>query len=359
MASKKEENISILLKNFVESQKEILIVFLYNREGLLISKYGQFELENKEEKEIEQVHAALSLLCENLIKKMSLQYQIGRFGTGTFDTPDNRIIFIEAGPDAILICVCSYDTNLDKIFPVTYIVVEKIAQLLEESFDYNFNSLDIPDLTFNEDLELERLTVDKSDPILENVFLKHQIRITPGKRKAFKLIVLGSAAVGKTTLINSFLQKHQITDYRPTLGISISTKKYNLQGFKDDTISFLIFDLAGQEFFKRVRHDYYTGASCAFIVYDITRKDTFEDAINFWYKDAKNELTSDIPIVFIGNKIDLEDERQVLKEEGVSKANELKASFIETAALHNINVLDTFKIIGIGLLFKTIEDVLE
>ena len=354
MVIKKEENISTLLKNFVETQKDVLMAFLYSRDGLLMGKYGKSDLESKDE-----VLGAISGLVENLIKKMSLEYKIGRFGTGTFDTPDNRIIFLEAGPEAILLSVCEYDTNLDKLFPVAFIVVEKIAQLLEESFDFQFNSLDIPDLTFNENLELERLTVAESKPILEDVYLKHQIKISRGKRKAFKLIVLGSAAVGKTTLVNSFLQKHQTTDYRPTLGISISTQKYSIQGFKEDTISFLIYDLAGQEFFKRVRHDYYTGANCVFIIYDITRKETFDDALNFWFKDAQDELGNDIPFVLIGNKLDLEKERQVPKEEVLKKANELKASFIETSALYNINVQDTFKIIGIGLLFRTIEDILE
>ena len=56
------------------------------------------------------------------------------------------------------------------------------------------------------------------------------------------------------------------------------------------------------------------------------------------------------------NKIDLEDKREILEEEGLKKAEDLRCSFIETSTLHNINVQDTFKIVGIGLLFKFIEE---
>ncbi|MFX1355146.1 MAG: hypothetical protein ACFFGP_14420, partial [Promethearchaeota archaeon] len=63
----------------------------------------------------------------------------------------------------------------------------------------------------------------------------------------------------------------------------------------------------------------------------------------------------DIPFILIGNKTDLEESREVSREEGLEMAQTLKTSFIETSALHNINVQDTFKIVGIGLLFKYIE----
>ncbi|MBD3255645.1 MAG: GTP-binding protein, partial [Candidatus Lokiarchaeota archaeon] len=218
------------------------------------------------------------------------------------------------------------------------------------------SSLEIPDLTFDDTFSLDLAHYHSPDPspsFIDGVSLKHRIKLIKNRKKAFKVILLGSAAVGKTTLINSFLKKEQVQDYRPTLGISISTQKYYIQGFKDDVISFLIFDLAGQEFFKRVRHEYYKGANCAFVVYDITRENTFDEALNFWYKDIKKEL-GDIPIILIGNKIDLEAQRVITKEQGREKAEELSTFFIETSALHNINVQDTFKLIGIGLFFQNV-----
>ncbi len=357
----KQQNIFTLLKNFVESQKEIDIAFVYSRQGLLISKFGRLEAkfhsEGKSEEEIEEVNGALTSLVQNLLTKISMEYQIGHFGTGSFETPDHRVVFLEAGPEAILLCVCSYEINLNKMFPVTYLVVEKIAQLLEESFDYKYNNLEIPDLNVNDEfnLSLDRFAVEESEPLFDNVRITHHIKREGANPLIFKLIILGSAAVGKTTLVNSFLRKEQVIDYRPTLGISISSQKYYIQGFKDDKLSFLVYDLAGQEFFKRVRREYYKGANCAFVVYDITRRETFDEGVEFWFKDAKQEL-GDIPFVLIGNKVDLESKRKVSKEEGLKKAQELRSYFIETSGLRNINVQDTFKLIGIGLFFKSSAD---
>jgi Rab family protein len=237
------------------------------------------------------------------------------------------------------------------------LIVEKIAQLLEDSFDFRFNSLEIPDLNIYDgfSLDLDKFAIDTPKQIINGISPTHLIQEPKNVQKIFKLIILGSAAVGKTTLVNQFLKKENIVDYRPTLGISISAQQYFVQGFKDDSIKFLIFDLAGQEFFKRVRHEYYKGANCAFVVYDISRRDSFDEALNFWFSDARKEL-GNIPFVLIGNKVDLDSKREVTKEEGQKKAEKLRSFFIETSALKNINVQDTFKMIGIGLFFKSLDE---
>ena len=356
-ATTKEENLRILLKNFVESRDDIIVAFLYSNQGLLMTKYGKLDSTTKDEKETEDVYGAFTALVENLMDKISLEYEIGHYGTGSFETEDNRIIYLEAGSEAILLLICDYDTNLNKLFPIAYLVVEKIAQLLEESFDFKFNTLKIPDLDIHEtfSLGLDKFSINEPKTMINGVTTAHQFRKPKKIEKLFKLIVLGSAAVGKTTLVNQFLKKEDVIDYRPTLGISISTQQFHVQGFKDDVIKFLVYDLAGQSFFKRVRHQYYKGANCAFIVYDVTRRETFDEAIDFWLEDAQKKL-GNVQFVLIGNKIDLEDKREITKEEGLEKAKKLKSFFIDTSALKNINVQDTFKIIGIGLFFKHIEE---
>jgi small GTP-binding protein len=349
----KEEQLGILLRNFVEFQKNVEIAFLYSNQGLLISKYVKSSSNVEDSKELENVHGAFTAMVENLLEKMSSEYQIGHYGSGSFETSDHRIIYLEAGSDAILLLLCDYETNLNFLFPMAYLVVEKIAQILEESFDLRYNTLDIPDLWADKNfsLKLENYNVSNPEPVIDGVYPLHQIKIKEKTQRLFKLIILGSAAVGKTTLVNQFLKKDQIADYRPTLGISISAQKYFIQGNKNESIKFLIYDLAGQEFFKRVRHDYYRGANCAFVMYDVTRKETFDEAINFWFDDARKEL-GNIPFVLIGNKIDLENQREIQKEQGIKKASELKCFFTETSALKNMNVQDTFKLVGIGLFFQ-------
>ncbi len=356
-AKTKGENLQILIKNFVESRDDVVIAFIYSNDGLLLAKYGKTEGTKEEDKEKEDIYGALTSIVEKLLDKVSLEYKSGRYGSGSFETDDNRIIYLEAGFEAILLLVCDYETNLNKLFPIAYLVVEKIAQLLEDSFDFKYNSLGIPDLAIHDSfsLGLDKFSIQESTPIIDGLKTTHKFAKEKQIERLFKLIILGSGAVGKTTLVNRFLKKENIVDYRPTLGISLSTQQYYVQGFKEDVIKFLICDLAGQSFFRRVRREYYKGANCAFIVYDVTRRDTFEEAINFWFEDAKKELGS-IPFGLIGNKIDMEDEREVTKEEGLAKAKEIKSFFIETSALHNINVQDTFKIIGIGLFFKHFEE---
>ena len=127
------------------------------------------------------------------------------------------------------------------------------------------------------------------------------------------------------------------------MGISISSQRYHVQGFKDDVIKFLIYDLAGQSFFKRVRREYYTGANCAFIVYDVTRRESFDEATNFWLKDAQKEL-GNIPFVLIGNKADLiEDVGLVIdRDEARSFAENEGSIYIETSAKTGVNVDEAF-----------------
>ena len=361
MVIKKQESISQVLKNFISSREDVEIAFLYSRQGFLITKYGKLKLDDiADERARDQQYCVISEIIEELLSKISLEYQIGQFGTGSFETKNKQIVYLEAGPEGILLCVCNPDIDLNKFFPIAYLVVEKIAQILEGSFDPEYNSLEIPDLNISDNfsLELNHHAIDSSTSMDSKFKLIHHISSDKPRRHAFKLIVLGSAEVGKTTLVNSFLQKKQVSDYRPTLGISISTQPYYIQGFENELIKFLIYDLAGQEYFKLIRHKYYTGAKCVFVVYDITRRKTFNEAIDFWYKDARQEL-GEIPFVLIGNKIDLEEQRQVSKEEGMRKAEELSSFFIETSALNNINIQDTFKLIGIGLFFKAFDKIKE
>lgn len=352
----KEENIRILLKNFVETQIDLQVAFLYSNQGLLISKYSNIEKEVNNEKDFDEIYGALTVLVERLLSKISSEYKVAHYGSGSFETPDHRIVYLEAGPNAILLLVCNFMIDLKKLFPIAYLVAEKIAQLLEDSFDSRYNTLTIPDLKLNENLSvgLDIFAKEESNEVINGVKTIHRIKKEGKIEQNFKLIVLGSYAVGKTTLVNTFLKKGQIIDYRPTIGLNITSQKYYVQGFKDDVISFLIFDLAGQDYFKRVRHEYYRAANCVFVVYDVTCRSSFEEAINFWYEDARVEL-GDTPFVLIGNKIDLADKREVSEEEGLDKAQELKCSFIETSALYNINVQDTFKLVGIGLFFKRLE----
>jgi len=342
----KEKILLELMKNFIETIDYIEALMIYDHEGFIISKYAKAELITDELNEIEseEIYGAFTALVEPVLKKLTSKYKVGELGLISFETRDNRLIFLEAGPEAIVLIITDYKIDTNPILPYCYLFVEKVAKILEGTFDMKFNTLTIPKLEQGADFAGNLMK--KAEKIGDNELKLERLK----KEQFFKLIILGDAAVGKTTLVSQFVKKEFSADYRPTLGISITTAKYFIQGFNDSLIRFLIYDLAGQEFFKRFRQRYYSNAQAAFVVYDVTRKETLVK-VNDWYTDAKTAL-GEIPFVLIGNKIDLIEERQVSTEEGKKKAEELRCSFIETSALENINVHDTFKILGIGIFFK-------
>ena len=104
-----------------------------------------------------------------------------------------------------------------------------------------------------------------------------------------------------------------------------------------------LWDTAGQERFKSITSSYFKGAKGAFIVYDITRRETFE-SIPTWYRDIKNlSDNKNIAVTLIGNKSDLQEERKVTEEEGRKVAEMNNMAFIETSAKDGTNIINVFE----------------
>ena len=103
-----------------------------------------------------------------------------------------------------------------------------------------------------------------------------------------------------------------------------------------------IWDTAGHKRYKSITEAYYKGSKCAFVVYDITQKSTF-DNIDEWIKQLKSETDGNVTIVILGNKCDLEKERQITKEQGESKAKKYNAGFFEVSALSGKNIDKAFE----------------
>ena len=160
----------------------------------------------------------------------------------------------------------------------------------------------------------------------------------------FKVSVIGSYASGKTSLINQYIDRSFTKDYKPTLGASIIAKDIDLEHKEDNILARLVlWDIAGQEKYEAVRSMYYQGCIGGIYIYDITRRPTFEDIRTKWHKDFKKFAQKDAIYILIGNKIDLEDQRNVSTEEGQKLANEINAAtFIETSALTGKNVNEMF-----------------
>ena len=154
----------------------------------------------------------------------------------------------------------------------------------------------------------------------------------------FRYIIVGDMGVGKSCLLlqfteNKFRQKHELT-----IGVEFGGKIIDINNKK---IKIQIWDTAGQEAFQAITRSYYKGAIGALLVYDITRKDTFSH-ITKWLEVVKSYSAKKICIILIGNKIDLENKRQVSKENGENFAKKNGILFLETSAKTAERVNDAF-----------------
>ena len=109
----------------------------------------------------------------------------------------------------------------------------------------------------------------------------------------------------------------------------------------DRNIRIQIWDTAGQEAFRSITRSYYKSSTCAFIVYDISERKTFDNVIT-WVKECKDMCYKDILIVLIGNKSDLEGKRGVSYDEGEKFANDNNLLFFETSAKDGTNINEAF-----------------
>jgi Ras-related protein Rab-2A len=156
----------------------------------------------------------------------------------------------------------------------------------------------------------------------------------------FRYIIVGDMAVGKSCLLLQFTDHKFRHQHELTIGVEFGGKNIEV---KNKTIKIQIWDTAGQEAFQAITRTYYKGAIGALLVYDITRKETF-DHIRKWYDEVKLNGSKDICCILIGNKKDLEEQRQVKYEEGKRLAEENNLLFLETSAKTAENVQEAFTI---------------
>jgi Ras-related protein Rab-11A len=155
----------------------------------------------------------------------------------------------------------------------------------------------------------------------------------------FKVVIVGDSFVGKTNIMSKYLKNEFHEDTKATVGVEFGSKQFKIEGHN---IRAQIWDTAGQERYKSITSAYYKGAKGAFVVYDITRKESF-DSIDKWINDLYSSADKKLTIVVIGNKNDLEDQRIITKEQGQEKANKLNIAFMETSALTGNNLDKAFE----------------
>ena len=156
----------------------------------------------------------------------------------------------------------------------------------------------------------------------------------------FKILLLGDAAVGKTSLVQRFVHDRFDSSYLMTIGMEPSEKLVDLN---DGTrVALSIWDLAGQERFQLIRHTFYTGAKAALLVYDLTRASTLKN-VQKWSKEFVDNCGKDVVKVLVGNKEDVKNQIAVSKKECTEVQTKLKShNSFRTSALTGAHVDEAF-----------------
>jgi small GTP-binding protein len=153
-----------------------------------------------------------------------------------------------------------------------------------------------------------------------------------------KYVIVGDASVGKSNLLLRYSHGQFREEYQLTIGVEFGSNNVVLD---DKVYRIQIWDTAGQENFRSITRAYYKNSACALIVYDIARRESFE-SISSWIEDCKNSSPKTVFMVLVGNKCDLESNREVTEEEGKELAEKNGMMFFETSAKTGKNANEVF-----------------
>lgn len=165
----------------------------------------------------------------------------------------------------------------------------------------------------------------------------------------FKIILIGDSNVGKTCVVQNFKSGVFAERQQNTIGVDFTVRTLDIEGKK---VKMQVWDTAGQERFRTITQSYYRSAHAAMIAYDITRRGTFE-SVQHWIKEVELYGAANVVMALIGNKCDLEEERQVCFQEACTLAKEkgLLAA-LETSAKESQNVDEAFMMMARELMSR-------
>ena len=155
----------------------------------------------------------------------------------------------------------------------------------------------------------------------------------------FKVLLIGNSDVGKSSLILRYVDQIWNDVFVPTIGVDFKVKSLEVD---KKLVKMQIWDTAGQERFRNVISSYFKGAHGILLIYDITAKDSFKELEN-WLGEVERNANSQVLKILIGNKCDLEDRREISKDEGEAFAMRNGMQFMETSAKLNTNVNEAFE----------------
>jgi Ras-related protein Rab-2A len=154
-----------------------------------------------------------------------------------------------------------------------------------------------------------------------------------------KFVIIGDSGVGKSNILLRYIYNSFSEEFKTTVGVEFGAKNIEID---KKVYRIQIWDTAGQENFRSIARAYYKNSVCACVVYDISKHSSFED-IQVWIDDCTKQTAKSVLLFLIGNKNDLNDEREVSYEEGEAYAKAHKMMFLEASAKTGNNINEIFE----------------
>jgi small GTP-binding protein len=155
-----------------------------------------------------------------------------------------------------------------------------------------------------------------------------------------KVVMLGNSGVGKTKIVERFVNGLFVEEGPITLSATMFSKNLEFPEQKT-TFKVAVWDTAGQEQYRSLGKSFYQNAQAAVLVYDITKADSFE-GIYYWVNELKSNVREDIELVIVGNKCDLEEDETIRHDKARDYAESIHATFILASAKENICINKIF-----------------
>ena len=155
-----------------------------------------------------------------------------------------------------------------------------------------------------------------------------------------KAILVGESQTGKTCILNKLVSNIFIENPGSTNVAENLEKEFTVEG---KTITLDIWDTAGQEKFRSLNKIFFKDAEIAFLVYDITKKQTFDELKNFWVEQVRTFSSENVLFAVVGNKADLYTKEEVNENMGQEFADQINGVFAQTSAKHGTGINDLFQ----------------
>lgn len=349
----KKQLFESVFNNFLNQNTDVEAIIISDVDGFVIAGEKRMNIDL-------EIVSFLTAVINPLIERVREEFSFKQFGTASIDTEEHRLLFVLINEETTLSLVIQSMGSIDSIAPYAYFLAEKTAQILDAS-ETGLIQISIPDFKFGGEVCSDMGRIKNQ---------LYQSKIEQGGIYRFKFIVIGDHEVGKTSIIRRFVEGNFVDKYRATIGLNILSHEFDAFGNK---INIMLWDIGAQKYFKRYRKTYYGGAQAAFIVFDLTNRETFKN-VTYWHNELKEFLEyKDLPIIIIGNKTDLTEQRVISHEEGVQLASDLskltgmsesttmsdysdlssiengsktKISYIETSAKNGNRIQDAFNLIS-------------